>query len=167
MRKAARFTIAIISSTTKVYNVSQVLIVTLDLVKSTVYKIQLLAIAVCISSAVQLQMASIWYLSMNYSFHNVKTDGLGMVRACVDDIVPALIATGMYVVHWHLAEGLSAVKESDSGHVFWRRQLSTSVLYFHSSQFIPVQSSNKVHWAPKLLLGGIRDPYFTWHLIFY
>ncbi len=48
---------------------------------------------------------------------------LGMVRACVDDIVPALIATGMYVVHWHLAEGLSAVKESDSGHVFWRRQL--------------------------------------------
>ncbi len=59
MRKAARFTKAIISSTTKVYKVSQVLIVTLDLVKSTVYTIQLLAIAVCISSAVQLQMASI------------------------------------------------------------------------------------------------------------
>lgn len=74
---------------------------------------------------------------------------LEMVRACVDDIVPALSETACdrdVCNTLHLAEWLSAVKESNSGNVFWRRQLSASVLHFHSELFT-VESSNKVQCA--------------------
>lgn len=64
----------------------------LDLANSAVYKMKLLVKALCISSAVQLQMASIRSLSWNYSFHDVKTDVI-YAGACVDDIVPALSET--------------------------------------------------------------------------